>query len=75
MPKYQDINWDGLEDFASDTFEEIMDIDREAGKKEVEELKGYFETFEDRLPAEMENQRQAFGQRLDAAPEVWRINS
>jgi phosphoenolpyruvate carboxykinase (GTP) len=75
MPKYQDINWEGLNDFTSDTFEDIMDIDREAGKKEVEELKGYFETFEDRLPAEMESQRIAFGERLNSAPEVWRIGS
>ena len=74
MPTYQDINWNGLDDFAADTFSEIMDIDREAGKQEVEELKGYFETFEDRLPEEMEIQRQAFSERLDAAPEVWRIS-
>ena len=74
MPTYQDINWNGLDDFAVDTFSEIMDIDREAGKQEVEELKGYFETFEDRLPEEMEVQRQAFSERLDAAPEVWRIS-
>ena len=74
MPTYQDINWNGLDDFATDTFSEIMDIDREAGKQEVEELKGYFETFEDRLPEEMEVQRQAFSERLDAAPEVWRIS-
>ncbi len=74
MPTYQDINWNGLDDFAADTFSEIMDIDREAGKREVEELKGYFEIFENRLPAEMEVQRQAFSERLDAAPEVWRIS-
>ena len=74
MPTYQDINWNGLDDFAADTFSEIMDIAREAGKQEVEELKGYFETFEDRLPEEMEVQRQAFSERLDAAPEVWRIS-
>ena len=74
MPTYQDINWNGLDDFAADTFSEIMDIAREAGKQEVEELKGYFETFEDRLPEEMEVQRQAFSERLDATPEVWRIS-
>ena len=74
MPTYQDINWNGLDNFAADTFSEIMDIDREAGKQEVEELKGYFETFEDRLPEEMEVQRQAFSERLDATPEVWRIS-
>ncbi len=74
MPTYQDINWNGLDNFAADTFSKIMDIDREAGKQEVEELKGYFETFEDRLPEEMEVQRQAFSERLDATPEVWRIS-
>ena len=74
MPTYQDINWNGLDNFAADTFSKIMDIDREAGKQEVEELKGYFETFENRLPEEMEVQRQAFSERLDAAPEVWRIS-
>ena len=74
MPTYQDINWNGLDNFAADTFSKIMDIDREAGKQEVEELKGYFEIFEDRLPEEMEVQRQAFSERLDATPEVWRIS-
>lgn len=74
MPTYQDINWNGLDNFAADTFSKIMDIDREAGKQEVEELKGYFETFENRLPEEMEVQRQAFSERLDATPEVWRIS-
>jgi phosphoenolpyruvate carboxykinase (GTP) len=75
MPKYKDINWSGLESFTSDTFEEIMDIDCEAGKKEVEELKDYFATFEDRLPAEIESQRVAFSKRLSEAPGFWRINS
>ena len=75
MPKYTDINWSGLESFTADIFEEIMDIDCKAGEKEVEELKDYFATFEERLPAEIEHQRIAFGERLSKAPEIWRINS
>jgi len=75
MPKYQDINWSGLENFTSDTFEEIMDIDCDAGKKEIKELEDYFKIFEDRLPEEIENQRIEFGKRLNEAPEIWRINS
>ena len=75
MPKYEDINWSGLENFTADTFEKIMDIDCKAGEKEVEELKDYFATFEERLPAEIEHQRIAFGERLSKAPEIWRINS
>jgi phosphoenolpyruvate carboxykinase (GTP) len=75
MPKYNDINWSGLENFTPDTFEEIMDIDCNAGKKEVRELKDYFDTFEERLPAEIEQQRLEFGERLNGSPEIWRINS
>ena len=75
MPKYEDINWSGLESFTADTFEKIMDIDCKAGEKEVEDLKDYFATFEERLPAEIEHQRIAFGERLSKAPEIWRINS
>ena len=74
MPKYDDIHWSGLENFTSDTFEEIMDIDCNAGKKEVQELKDYFATFEERLPTEIENQRVEFGKRLNKSQEIWRIN-
>ena len=65
MPKYQDINWTGLEEFGKESFEEVMNINRQAGKREVQEIKSYFETFEDRLPTEMEEQRMAFDARLD----------
>jgi phosphoenolpyruvate carboxykinase (GTP) len=75
MPRYQDINWSGLEDFTSDSFEQIMDIHRKPAKKEVEELKDYFATFEDRLPMELEKQRISFEKRLDNGPSVWRISS
>ena len=74
MPKYQDINWSGLEGFEKESFEEVMNIDRQAGKIEVQEIKSYFETFEDRLPIEMEKQRVAFDARLDKSPEIWRVD-
>ena len=74
MPKYQDINWTGLEEFGRENFEEVMNINRQAGKREVQEIKSYFETFEDRLPAEMEEQRMAFDARLDNSPELWRVD-
>jgi len=74
MPTYRDINWSGLENFTSEAFETIMDIDRNAGQNEVAELEDYFATFGDRLPLEIETQRVVFGKRLRQAPEVWRIN-
>ncbi len=74
MPKYQDINWTGLEEFGKENFAEVMNINRQAGKREVQEIKSYFETFEDRLPTEMEEQRMAFDARLDNSPELWRVD-
>ena len=72
MPRHQDLNWKGL-DFGADTFASIMDIDTAAGRAEAEAQKELFDSFDGALPDEMETQRRALIQRLDAAPEVWRV--
>ncbi len=69
MPRYQDLNWQGL-DYDAARFDEVMDVDPVAWRAEVEAQKQLFEQFGDRLPREMERQRQALLARLDAAPEV-----
>ena len=74
MPRYQDLNWQGIE-FRPDTFAGIMDIDRDAGQREAASQAALFERFEDRLPPQMEAQRQALVRRLDAVSEVWRVAS
>ncbi len=73
MPRHQDLIWDGL-DFAADDYSGIMDIDREKGLEEAEAQKELFDSFEDRLPPEMEAQRQALKERLSSAPVVWQIS-
>ena len=73
MPRHQDLIWDGL-DFAADEYSGIMNIDRERGLEEAEAQKELFDSFEDRLPPEMEAQRQELKERLDKAPEVWQIS-
>ncbi len=74
MPRHQDLNWQGL-DFKSDVYDGLMAIDREKGREEVESQKELFESFEDKLPPEMEAQRKALLARLAEAPAVWRVNS
>jgi len=71
MPRYQDINWDGLS-FDKDSFRKITDIDREEAKREAEDQKELFSRFGARLPKEMEDQRQQLAARAAAAPETWR---
>ncbi len=74
MPRYQDINWKGL-DYDAKTFTELMSIDRTAGMAEVEDQKELFGRFNGRLPDAMERQRTLTAQRLEKAPEVWLTES
>lgn len=71
MPRYQDINWTGL-DFDEASFNSIMTVDRAAGEHEAEAQKELFDSFGAKLPAEMEAQRQALLATFADAPEVWR---
>ncbi|NQU57071.1 MAG: phosphoenolpyruvate carboxykinase (GTP), partial [Rhodospirillales bacterium] len=72
MPRHQDITWQGL-DFGVDTFYKLMEIDRAAGKAEAADQSGHFEKFGSTLPGEMEHQRGLLIERLDQAPEVWKL--
>ncbi len=74
MPRHQDLTWSGL-DFASDRFHGIMAIDRAEAMGEVENQGKLFRRFGDRLPAELERQRQDVAGRLTAAPAVWKLAS
>ncbi len=72
MPRHKDLNWSGLE-FQSDEFSGIMDIDKAKGLEEADAQKELFDSFEDRLPPEMEAQRQALKSRLHQAPDQWQV--
>ena len=73
MPKREDLVWEGL-DFDTDTFYSIMDIAKTNGLAEAEELKGHFGQFGDKLPPELEAERQKLAERLEGAPDVWKLN-
>lgn len=73
VPSYEDLNWKGL-DYSAEQFTHLTEISREAGFAEVNELKVYFEQFGDHLPADIEKQRVALGERLESAPAMWRAS-
>ena len=52
VPKYEDINWNGLA-YDQGTFDELMAIDNERSKREVEDQTSLFEKIGDHLPEEM----------------------
>ena len=53
MPNYEDIDWTGLEGFSEEQFNELMEIDAEIWKHELETHDELFEELKKRLPREM----------------------
>ncbi len=56
-PKYNDINWHGL-DFSYEQFQQLQTVDREAWKKEVMGHEELFLMLHDHLPPEMIYERE-----------------
>jgi len=61
-PHYEDIQW-GKVPFPPEKFRELTVVSREAATAEAEGVKKFFERFGDRLPPELERQRQALAER------------
>jgi phosphoenolpyruvate carboxykinase (GTP) len=57
VPRYEDIDWSGLE-FSQETFGELMEVDRAAWKQEVIGHEGLFIELHDHLPPEMVYERE-----------------
>jgi len=57
LPKYQDINWEGL-DFQEETFNKLERVDRATWKKEVMGHEEVFLLLHDHLPPEMIYERE-----------------
>ena len=57
MPRYEDIEWEGL-DFGKNSFDELQRFDREAWRKEVIEHEELFLGLHDHLPKEMIYERE-----------------
>lgn len=72
MPRYQDLNWNGL-DFSEDRFNSIMNIDRGEAVAEAKDQAELFARFGHHLPAELEKEREDLLRRLEETPPVWRL--
>jgi len=52
VPNYEDINWNGLA-YDQQTFDDLMAINNENSKREVEDQTTLFDKIGDHLPAQM----------------------
>ncbi|MEE4293298.1 MAG: phosphoenolpyruvate carboxykinase (GTP) [Xanthomonadales bacterium] len=53
VPRYKDLNWEGLEDFTEADFDSIMNVDRDEWEAEVLHHEELFIKLYDRIPKEM----------------------
>ena len=71
MPRYEDLDWSGLEDFTKEDFSKIMTVEREPGKQELLGHEELFEKMYDKLPKEFFFMRELLLSALWRSPEKW----
>ena len=72
MPRYEDLNWNGL-DFDRDHFQELMAVTKESGNLEAHAHEELFDRFFDRLPKEFIYERELLRSRLWRSPDRWEL--
>ena len=74
MPRFEDLNWKGLEDFSEADFVQAMSIDRDDWNKEILAHDELFIKLNDRIPKEMIAIRDLTLSALWRSPEHWEMN-
>jgi phosphoenolpyruvate carboxykinase (GTP) len=57
MPRYEDIDWRGMEEFGPEQFQQVMSVDRDLWNNEVLQHEELFIKLYDRLPKELRSVR------------------
>jgi phosphoenolpyruvate carboxykinase (GTP) len=73
MPRYEDLDWRGLESFGPETFRDLMSVPREAWKTEVLGHQELLERLYDRIPKEFILMRELVLSSLWRSPEEWKL--
>jgi phosphoenolpyruvate carboxykinase (GTP) len=71
MPRYEDIDWRGMEDFSREKFQELMSVDRAVWERELLLHEELFLKLYDRLPKELIAVRELMLSALFRSPEHW----
>jgi phosphoenolpyruvate carboxykinase (GTP) len=75
MPRFEDLNFDGMPDFGYEQFDALMAVDREEWKAESLSHEELFLRLLDRLPKELVYERLMLISRLWRSPAQWHLAS
>jgi phosphoenolpyruvate carboxykinase (GTP) len=75
MPRHQDLNWKGLEDFSEETFLAAMAIDRDDWYAELLAQEEFFMKLQDRLPRELAAIKDLMLSALWRSPDHWEMTT
>jgi phosphoenolpyruvate carboxykinase (GTP) len=73
MPRYEDLNWEGLESMTAETFNKLMSVNSEAWKSEILSHEELFSKMYDGLPREFTFMRELILSALWRSPETWKL--
>lgn len=73
MPRYEDLDWRGMEHFSREDFQNLMAIDRDAWMQEVLQHEDLFVKLYDRLPKELIFIRELIISSMWRSPEHWEL--
>jgi phosphoenolpyruvate carboxykinase (GTP) len=71
MPRFEDLDWRGMEDFTRQQFNELMSVDRDAWQQELLSHEELFVKLYDRLPKELLFIRELILSSLWRSPQRW----
>jgi len=71
MPRFEDLDWRGMEDFMRQQFNELMSVDRDAWQQELLSHEELFVKLYDRLPKELLFIRELILSSLWRSPQRW----
>jgi phosphoenolpyruvate carboxykinase (GTP) len=75
MPRYRDLNWEGIEDFSEEDFHTAMSVDRDDWDKELLQHAELFIRLYDRIPKEMLAIKELNLSAMWRSPEHWEMRS
>ena len=73
MPRYEDLDWTGVENFTHEDFNKVMMVDREGYKQELLGHEELFAKMYDKLPREFFYMRELLLSALWRSPEYWKL--